>query len=249
MPGHARPGRQTRGMADALFPTAVPAEQGWHRYTTARQAPGDTGGVVVYGSELPTEADLKLLGTVEGARILDLGCGTGRNAVVLAQSGAKVLGVDPSAEQLAASLSETLERLPEVAEARVHLALPAPEPLSPLGTPRPTASVLLKLRAALSIPPGEVAELIAHAVPGLEVQDVAVVRAPAVPTEIAASPSASPLVAVGPMVVAAESRTLVIVLYGLLVALAALCVVLARLAWPRRQPPARPLSSGTSALR
>lgn len=154
-----------------------------------------------------------------------------------------------SAEQLAASLSETLERLPEVAEARVHLALPAPEPLSPLGTPRPTASVLLKLRAALSIQPGEVAELIAHAVPGLEVQDVAVVRAPAVPTEIAASPSASPLVAVGPMVVAAESRTLVIVLYGLLVALAALCVALARLAWPRRQPPARPLSSGANALR
>jgi SAM-dependent methyltransferase len=103
-------------MADALFPTAVPAEHGWHRYTTARQAPGDTGGVVVYGAELPTEADLKLLGTVEGARILDLGCGTGRNAVVLAQSGAKVLGVDPSAEQLAAARERC-----EAAEVRVEL--------------------------------------------------------------------------------------------------------------------------------
>src|SRR6478736_2194069 len=103
-------------MADALFPTAVPADSGWHRYTTARQAPGDTGGVVVYGAELPTEADLKLLGTVEGARILDLGCGTGRNAVALAQAGAKVLAVDPSAELLAAARERA-----EAAEVRVEL--------------------------------------------------------------------------------------------------------------------------------
>jgi SAM-dependent methyltransferase len=103
-------------MADALFPTAVPAESGWHRYTTARQTPGDTGSVVVYGAELPTEADLKLLGTVEGARILDLGCGTGRNAVALAQAGAKVLAVDPSAELLGAARDRC-----DAAEVRVEL--------------------------------------------------------------------------------------------------------------------------------
>lgn len=154
-----------------------------------------------------------------------------------------------SAEQLSASLSETLERLPEVAEARVHLALPVPEPLSPLGTPRPTASVLLKLRGALSIQPGEVAQLVAHAVPGLEVQDVAVVRA-AAPAEPPAAGQA-PMVAVGPMVVAPESRTLAIGLFGLVVALSALCVTLARLAWPRRQPPLPrgPLTAGASVLR
>src|SRR6478735_4090945 len=90
VPGAPGAERQTRGMADALFPTAVPADAGWHRYTAASPTTGETGSVVVYGTELPTESELKLLGTVEGARILDLGCGTGRNAVALAQAGAKV---------------------------------------------------------------------------------------------------------------------------------------------------------------
>ena len=103
-------------MADALFPTAVPAEPTWHRYTTARQTPGDTGAVVVYGAELPTEAELKLLGVVEGSRILDLGCGTGRNAVALAQQGAKVLAVDPSADLLAAARDRC-----DAADVRVEL--------------------------------------------------------------------------------------------------------------------------------
>ena len=84
-------------MADALFPLASPADPSWHRYTTAE--PGDgPATAVVYGTELPTEAELKLLGPVEGRRVLDLGCGAGRNATVLAQQGAKVLAVDPSAE-------------------------------------------------------------------------------------------------------------------------------------------------------
>ena len=103
-------------MVDSLFPTAVPADASWHRYTTARQTPGDTGGVVVYGAELPTEAELKLLGAVEGTRILDLGCGTGRNAVALAQQGAKVLAVDPSAELLGAARERC-----DAADVRVEL--------------------------------------------------------------------------------------------------------------------------------
>jgi SAM-dependent methyltransferase len=103
-------------MVDALFPTATPAEAGWHRYTTARLPQGDAGGVVVYGTELPTEAELKLLGTVESARILDLGCGTGRNAVVLAQQGAKVIAVDESADLLAAARERA-----EAADVRVEL--------------------------------------------------------------------------------------------------------------------------------
>lgn len=103
-------------MADALFPTAVPADPSWHRYSAASPTTGDTGSVVVYGTELPTETDLKLLGTLEGARILDLGCGTGRNAVALAQAGAKVLAVDPSPDLLAAARERA-----EAADVRVEL--------------------------------------------------------------------------------------------------------------------------------
>lgn len=71
---------------------------------------------MVFGSELPTETDLKLLGAVESKRILDLGCGSGRNAVVLAQQGAKVIGVDPSADQLALARERC-----DSAEVRVEL--------------------------------------------------------------------------------------------------------------------------------
>jgi ubiquinone/menaquinone biosynthesis C-methylase UbiE len=52
----------------------------------------------------PQPADpttVRLLGDVAGKRVLDLGSGNGQNAVALAAQGAKVIAVDPSAEQLA----------------------------------------------------------------------------------------------------------------------------------------------------
>lgn len=101
-------------MAAAPPPSASPAPSGWHRFTTA-EAP-DGPPVVTYGADLPTEADLRLLGPVEGARVLDLGCGSGHNAVTLAQQGAKVIAVDPSA----ACLARARERA-ERAELRVEL--------------------------------------------------------------------------------------------------------------------------------
>ncbi len=39
---------------------------------------------------------LALIGEVQGQRVLDVGCGTGRYCVLLAQRGAAVIGVDPS---------------------------------------------------------------------------------------------------------------------------------------------------------
>ena len=57
--------------------------------------------VVSYGADVAREDTLKLLGTVEGKRILDLGCGTGHNAIALARQGAKVIGVDESSDQVA----------------------------------------------------------------------------------------------------------------------------------------------------
>ncbi|MET0727253.1 MAG: methyltransferase domain-containing protein [Acidimicrobiales bacterium] len=56
---------------------------------------------VTYGADVPREDALRLLGHVEGTRVLDLGCGGGHNAIALAKAGAKVIAVDPSAEQIA----------------------------------------------------------------------------------------------------------------------------------------------------
>ncbi|MBA2541291.1 MAG: class I SAM-dependent methyltransferase [Deltaproteobacteria bacterium] len=51
----------------------------------------------------------RLLGDVSGKRVLDAGCGTGRHTVWLAQHGAQVTGVDPSAAMLARARAKTGE--------------------------------------------------------------------------------------------------------------------------------------------
>jgi len=56
--------------------------------------------VVAYGPDIPTEADLRLLGRLEGKRVLELGCGGGPASVAMAKQGAKVIAVDPSADQI-----------------------------------------------------------------------------------------------------------------------------------------------------
>ena len=56
--------------------------------------------VVSYGPDCPTEAELRLLGRLDGQRVLELGCGGGPNSVAMAKQGAKVISVDSSAEQL-----------------------------------------------------------------------------------------------------------------------------------------------------
>jgi SAM-dependent methyltransferase len=56
--------------------------------------------VVSYGPDIPDESTLRLLGHVEGKRVLELGCGAGHNAVALARRGAHVISVDPSPARL-----------------------------------------------------------------------------------------------------------------------------------------------------
>ncbi len=108
------------------------------------------------------------------------------------------------AAALAVELERSLEEIPGVVSARVHLALPAEEPLVGDGAhARPTASVLLKTQHALALSDGDVKRLVAGAVHNLAPADVGVVVAPA-----AVETGAPPLDRVGPLRVARESRTL-----------------------------------------
>lgn len=56
--------------------------------------------VVSYGPDIADERTLRLLGPVEGKRVLELGCGGGQASIALAKQGAKVITVDPSDERL-----------------------------------------------------------------------------------------------------------------------------------------------------
>jgi len=55
---------------------------------------------VHYGPISPGESELKLLGNVKGKDILEIGCGGGQNAIVLAKWGANSVGLDISEEQI-----------------------------------------------------------------------------------------------------------------------------------------------------
>jgi SAM-dependent methyltransferase len=77
----------------------------WDR-VAARDRPADVDAVtnvVSYAPGGPTEADLRLLGDVDGKRVLDIGTGGGANAVALARQGAHVIAIDRSDAQLAAA--------------------------------------------------------------------------------------------------------------------------------------------------
>ena len=76
----------------------------YQRFSVAAPAGRDLPtDVVSYGFDIAREDTLKLLGHVEGKRIIDLGCGAGHNAIALARQGAKVIGVDESGDQIAAA--------------------------------------------------------------------------------------------------------------------------------------------------
>lgn len=55
---------------------------------------------VTYGPAIADEASLRLIGSVEGKRVLDLGSDAGHAAIALAAKGAHVISVDPSPEHL-----------------------------------------------------------------------------------------------------------------------------------------------------
>ncbi len=56
--------------------------------------------VVSYGPDIADESAFRLLGTLEGKRVLELGAGGGASTVAIARQGAHVITVDPSLERL-----------------------------------------------------------------------------------------------------------------------------------------------------
>ena len=90
--------------------------------TWNRLPEGGRGGVlpsvdsVVYGPDIGTEAEFRLLGNLTGKRALELGCGAGPNVVAMARQGAHAIGLDFSSEQLAAA-----RRLAEQEKVKVDL--------------------------------------------------------------------------------------------------------------------------------
>jgi len=106
------------------------------------------------------------------------------------------------AAALAAELERTLEAMPGVTAARVHLALPVEDPFAAGdgARARPTASVLLKMRKP-DLDPDAVRKLVAGAVPTLAPADVNVLAAAA-----PADDAPPPLVELGPVRIARGSR-------------------------------------------
>lgn len=67
-------------------------------YQASSQLPTD---VAHYGPDIGTEAELRLLGTLGGKRVLELGCGGAQCSIAFAKQGATAIGIDFSARQLA----------------------------------------------------------------------------------------------------------------------------------------------------
>src|ERR1700734_678049 len=100
---------------DGTVPTDIAAA--WDRHSASYQdAARLSTSVAHYGPDIPTEADLRLLGDLKGKRVLELGCGGAQCSIAFAKAGATAIGVDFSSEQLAFA-----RRLCDREELRVEL--------------------------------------------------------------------------------------------------------------------------------
>jgi 2-polyprenyl-3-methyl-5-hydroxy-6-metoxy-1,4-benzoquinol methylase len=91
----------TRHLQAASTPADAPAPTSSVPYAATFPADAHLSfDVVSYGPDIVDERTLRLLGPVEGKRVLELGCGGGQASIALAKQGAKVITVDPSGERL-----------------------------------------------------------------------------------------------------------------------------------------------------
>lgn len=105
--------------------------------------------------------------------------------------------------ELAAELARTLERMPDVVEARVHIQLPAASAGLPEAQLAPAASALILRTQAASSHAAAARLLIAGAVPGLAPETVRVIETVR-PAKVARPPQ---FAHVGPFAVASSSAT------------------------------------------
>lgn len=77
-------GSRQRGLPPAAFPLGIDQQC----------------QLVELGPDIDHQQYSRLLSNVSGKRVLELGCANGASAVALSQAGAKVISVDPSADQL-----------------------------------------------------------------------------------------------------------------------------------------------------
>ena len=80
--------------------TLVPTKDGYDRWSEIYEEDGNP--LILLEESHVT----RVLGNVAGLSIVDVGCGTGRHAVRLAQIGAKVTGIDFSTGMLARARSK-----------------------------------------------------------------------------------------------------------------------------------------------
>lgn len=101
-----------------MRPALVRDDVGPHRLPPASFPHGaePARDVVRLGPDLDDEALERLVGPVEGKRVLDLGCGAGATSIALARRGARVTAVESSTARLAQARAAA-----ELAEVRVEL--------------------------------------------------------------------------------------------------------------------------------
>lgn len=104
-------------MPERAPPTHKTVPMAWTPFTVS--APEGTAladDAVTYGPAIPRETELRLLGDVAGKRVLDLGCGAGRNAIAVSRGGARTIAVDPDPDNVAAARAAI-----DAAEVKVEL--------------------------------------------------------------------------------------------------------------------------------
>ncbi len=89
----------------------------WDQFADDYQRKGRLGTESAhYGPDIPDERELRLLGHLEGRRVLELGCGAAQCSIAFSRAGATAIGIDASAVQIAHA-----RRLAEEAEVKIEL--------------------------------------------------------------------------------------------------------------------------------